>query len=126
VLNLLRSVSQIEAVELLQRLRAISEPDLESLLSQSAEQSAGRSERSYRGRTPESSSQYIAEQYLAVKATGIELELLARYPIAYPSLHPIDIDAFLLEPLPDSLSMPDSPGNIELNSGDTDMRYATE
>jgi hypothetical protein len=124
VLNLLRSVSQDEAVELLHRLRATSEPDTESLLSQPA----GRSERNYRGRsrTPESSSQYIAEQYLAVKASGIELELLARYPIAYPSLSPIDVDAFLLECLPDSLSRPGSPGSIELNPGATDMRYATE
>ena len=127
ILNLLRSVGQDEAIELLQRLRASSEPDTESLLSQpqSQGQTGGRSDRNaYRGRTPE--SPYIAEQYLALRATGIELELLARYPISYPSLCPIDADTFPLEALPDSLSRPGSPGETETQSGSTDVRYAKQ
>lgn len=120
MLNLLRSASQDEALGMLQRLRAGAELDVDSLFSQPA---ARGGEGSYRARSPESSSAYVAEQYLAVRATGIELELLTRYPIAYPTLYPIDADEFLLEDLPEPLSRPTSPVNIEPGSGDnTDMR----
>lgn len=118
MLNLLSSASQDEALGILQRLRAGAELDPEALLSQSA----GRGEGSYRGRTPESTTAYAAEQYLAVRAAGIELELLTRYPIAFPTLHPIDLDAFILEGLPEPLSRLGSPVMAESQGGDTDIR----
>jgi hypothetical protein len=120
----LRSVNYDEAVQVLQRLRENpeSDPDYETLLSEPHQSQPNRQseQNGSNGRTPESSCG--PEQCLAVKATGLELELQARYPIAYPPLCPIDVDALLPEALPGSLFTPGSPGKIALDLGETDAR----
>ncbi|KAB5581235.1 hypothetical protein GE09DRAFT_949153 [Coniochaeta sp. 2T2.1] len=108
LLNLLRTLSQDEAFDLLQRLRAGSEPF--SLFPATSERlSLEHPEQYRRVRTPDSTSHHISESRLATNATGIELELMMRYPVAYPCLCPVDVEPALFESLP-TLPLP-TPGS---------------
>jgi len=110
LLNPLTTFSQDEAFDLLQRLRAGSERFC--LFPATSERrpplSLEHAEQYRRGRSPDSTSHHISESRLATNPTGIELELMMRYPVAYPCLCPVDVEPALFESLP-TLALP-TPG----------------
>ena len=111
---MLRTVSQSEALDLLQRLRGTAEPAF--LLSPPSEHT----DEHHDVRTPETPPNlHLAALTLAPKATGIALELMSRYPVAYPCLCPADYASWTFDALPVS-----SPGPPEFHLADTDARYA--
>jgi hypothetical protein len=101
LLEKLKTLPEIESIELLRKFRAAVTPtSLLSPMSDTKQQDPDQ--------TPElpapPSPRHQPPPILASTASGIELELLTRYPIAYPTLPPVDlnVDSLLQPPLTDS------------------------
>lgn len=114
LLEKLRTLPEIESIELLRKLRAAVKPtSLLSSVSDTKQQDPDQAPELPAPPSPRHQSPSI----LAPTASGIELELLTRYPIAYPTLSPVDldIDSFLQPPLSDSGAREDSYCDDRLN-----------
>lgn len=88
---MLKTLTEAESRELLHKLRETSEGY--TLLPTPAESTRLYSHAS----TPEHSSLPYFDSTLVTKAAGIELELMVRYPIAYPCLCALDLDTSLYD-----------------------------